>query len=74
MNVSLTDELRSYVDEQVEDGRHGSASEYVRALIRRDHDRRRVRDLLLDGAASQPGPVADGAYFAALRERVEQQT
>ena len=32
MNVSLPDELKSYVDEQVGDGGYGSTSEYVRDL------------------------------------------
>ncbi|CAN5706351.1 type II toxin-antitoxin system ParD family antitoxin [soil metagenome] len=70
MNVSLPDELRAFVDEQVDEGHYGSTSEYVRALIRRDQDRRRLRSLLLDGAASTPGPVADGTYFAMLRRRL----
>jgi antitoxin ParD1/3/4 len=69
MNVSLPDELRAFVDEQVTDGRYGSTSEYVRELIQRDQDRQRVRTVLLDGAASAPGPVADDAYFAGLRSR-----
>ena len=71
MNVSLPEELRTFVDEQVEDGRYGSTSEYVRELIRRDQDRHRLRSLLLDGATSARGPIADHAYFAALRGRVE---
>ena len=71
MNVSLPEELRTFVDEQVEDGRYGSTSEYVRELIRRDQDRHRLRSRLLDGATSARGPVADDAYFAALRGRVE---
>ena len=74
MNVSLPEELRTFVDEQVEDGRYGSTSEYVRELIRRDQDRHRLRSLLLDGATSARGPVADDAYFAALRGRVESGT
>lgn len=69
MNVSLPDELRTYVDEQVEDGRYGSTSEYVRELIRRDQDRHRLRDLLLDGATSSPGPIASDDYFSTLRGR-----
>lgn len=71
MNVSLPEELRTFVDEQVEDGRYGSTSEYVRELIRRDQDRHRLRGLLLDGATSVSGPVADDTYFAALRTRVQ---
>jgi antitoxin ParD1/3/4 len=74
MNVSLPAELRTFVDEQVEAGRYGSTSEYVRELIRRDHDRRQLRSLLLDGAASAPGPVADDNYFASLRRRVDPAT
>ena len=69
MNVSLPDEMRSFVEEQVDAGRYGSSSEYVRALIRRDQDRQHLRELLLAGATSEPGPAADDAYFVALRRR-----
>jgi antitoxin ParD1/3/4 len=70
MNVSLPDELRSYVDEQVVGGRYGSTSEYVRELIRRDQDRQRLRSLLTTGAESERGPVADDHYFQRLRSRI----
>lgn len=70
MNVSLPAELKSFVDERVECDGYGSNSEYVRDLIRRDQDRRQLRQLLLDGAASAPGPVADDSYFDALRDRI----
>ncbi len=63
MNVSLPDELKSYVDEQVDDGGYGSTSEYVRDLIRRDKDRQQLRRVLLDGASSSPGPIADAAVL-----------
>lgn len=71
MNVSLPDEMRAYVDEQVDEGRYGSSSEYIRALIRRDQDRRQLRTLLLAGAGSEAGPVADAGYFSSLRRRVD---
>jgi antitoxin ParD1/3/4 len=74
MNVSLPDELKSYVDEQVGDGNYGSTSEYVRHLIRRDKDRQQLRRVLLDGAASAPGPVADALYFTAVRDRIRSDT
>jgi antitoxin ParD1/3/4 len=73
MNVSLPDEMRTFVEEQVGEGRYGSSSEYIRALIRRDHDRQHLRKLLLSGAASDPGPVADDAFFAALRRRIDRE-
>jgi len=74
MNVSLPDELKSYVDEQVGDGGYGSTSEYVRDLIRRDKDRQHLRRVLLDGVASSPGPLADAAYFASLRNSIRSTT
>ncbi len=70
MNVSLPNELKSFVDERVGHGGFGSTSEYVRDLIRRDQERERLRGLLLDGAASSPGPIADDAYFESPRAHV----
>ncbi len=70
MNVSIPSELKAFVDRQVDAGAYSSTSEFVRDLIRREQDRQRLRSLLLDGAASAPGPIADNAYFASLRERV----
>ncbi|HJS92264.1 MAG TPA: ribbon-helix-helix domain-containing protein [Steroidobacteraceae bacterium] len=69
MNISLPDELKDFVDEQVKRG-YGTSSEYVRELIRKDQDRLRLRELLLAGAASPSGPVADGTYFKGLRARL----
>lgn len=71
MNVSLPDDLRVFVDEQVDRGGFGSTSEYVRSLIRRDQDRQQLRAALLDGARSGPGPLADAGYFTALRHRLD---
>ena len=70
MNVSLPEELRAFVDEQVDHGRYASTSEYVRDLIRRDQDRQGVRALLLEGAESEAGPLADSHYFDELRSRI----
>jgi antitoxin ParD1/3/4 len=69
MNISLPETLKSFVDEQVAGGDYGTSSEYIRALIRKDQDRQRLRQLLLDGAASSPAAAADSAYFERLRER-----
>jgi antitoxin ParD1/3/4 len=69
MNISLPDELRDFVEEQVKRG-YGTSSEYVRELIRKDQDRLRLRELLLVGAASPPAAPADATYFKRLRSRV----
>jgi len=72
MNISLPESLKTFVEEQVAQGGYGTTSEYVRELIRKDLDRRRLRDLLLEGAASAPSEPADAAYFEALRDGVRQ--
>jgi antitoxin ParD1/3/4 len=69
MNVSLPDELKAFVDEQVNGGTYGSTSEFVRDLIRREQDRHQLRQLLLDGGGSSVGPEADDTYFDSLRTR-----
>ena len=69
MNVSLPDTLKSFVEQQVSSRGYGTSSEYVRELIRRDQDRQRLRDLLLDGSASAPASSAGKAWLDRLRER-----
>jgi antitoxin ParD1/3/4 len=70
MNVSLPDELKSFVDTQVTRGDYGSTSEYIRDLIRRAQERDRLRSALLEGAASPVAAEADD-YIGALRERLQ---
>jgi antitoxin ParD1/3/4 len=70
MNNLLPDSLKAFVDEQVNERGYGTSSEYVRELIRKDHDRQQLRGLLLAGAASASGAPADEAYFDRLRQRV----
>lgn len=69
MNISLPEQLKDFVDEQVHARGYGTSSEYVRELIRKDQDRLRLRQLLLAGAGSAPGDAADDAYFQRLRSR-----
>lgn len=70
MNISLPDALKQYVDEQVSQRGYATSSEYVRELIRRDQEQRRLRELLLAGAESSPTVSPDANYFDALRRRV----
>jgi antitoxin ParD1/3/4 len=46
MKVSLPGTLETFVDEQVAGGGYRMCREYVRALIRDDHDRQHLRRLL----------------------------
>ncbi len=63
MNISLSDALKSFVDDQVGAGGYSSSSEYVRELIRKERDRQHLRGLLLEGPASPPAVTADAGYF-----------
>ena len=71
MNISLPDTLKEFVDQQVTTAGYGTSSEYVRELIRRDQDRLRLRNLLLEGAQSKETGPADAAYFANLRSDIK---
>lgn len=68
MNVSLTDALRAIVDERLRSGLYGTASEYVRELIRRDEEASsRLRALYQAGINSgEPAPMTEDDW-ASLR-------
>lgn len=70
MKLYLPDALQAFVDEQVEAGGYSTSSDYVRDLIRKDHDRQRLHGQLSAGAASRPTTAVDDAYFDALRHRL----
>lgn len=69
MNISLPEGLKSFVDDQVNRRGYGTSSEYVRELIRMDQDRRQLRSLLLEGAASAAAEPMGPAYFERLRRK-----
>ena len=69
MNISLTDDLRDFVEEQVNQHSYASTSEYVRALLRREREIALLRDTIMIGAAG-PRASMEEAYFASLRTLV----
>jgi len=70
MNISLPDQLKFFVDERVVSAGYGTSSEYIRDLIRRDHDRLQLKNMLLKGAQSQISNEANADYFDQLRSKV----
>ena len=73
MNISLPDEMRSFVEEQVACGAYGSASEYIRALIReavRHEERRKLEGMLLQGVDSGAASPLTDKQWQAIRETV----
>jgi antitoxin ParD1/3/4 len=70
MNISLPEELKSFVDGRLQADGYGTSSEYMRELIRRDRDRVQFREMLMEGARSGAYGPADTAYFASLRKKI----
>ena len=70
MNISLPDELKQFVDEQVSAHGYVSSSEYVRELIRKQRDIAHVRALLLEGANSGPAEPMTADTFQTLRDEL----
>ncbi len=72
MNISLPEALKSFVDAQVSEGDYTSSSEYVREILRKEQDRVRLREMLLEGAASPVSEtVWNAEYFEKMRDRIK---
>lgn len=80
MNISLTDPLKQFVDEEVREGGYSSTSDYVRDLIRqrqRSKAEELLKQLIAEGLASGPGVVVTADTFERMRreltERLERE-
>src|SRR6266702_7770915 len=77
-NVSLTNELDSYIEQSVQSGHYDNASEVVRAAIRalkqsELEDQAKVEALKVAIAEGLEGPYLDGpTVIAEMRERIRQ--
>jgi len=74
MNVSLPDEMKAFVEEQVQRGGYSTASEYLRELIRdaqKQAAKERLEKLLLEGLDSGPATPMTKKDWADLRRELE---
>ena len=71
VNITLPDELQSFVDRQVAERGLESCSDYIRNLVQLERDRQHLRDLIIEGMESPPGPVADDAFFDEILARID---
>ena len=69
MNISLPDELRDFVNQQVSESSYTSTSEYMGKLIREHREVVRFRKLIDEGANSPIEGTFDKGYFDDLRAR-----
>jgi antitoxin ParD1/3/4 len=76
MNISLPDEMKSFIEEQSTKKGFGTVSEYMRTLIRevqeRQAKRERVDALLLEGLDSGPATPLTKADWKTIRNEVHQ--
>jgi antitoxin ParD1/3/4 len=71
MNVSLPADLRDWVSEQVRSGGYGTASEYLRDLLRRARDRQvrqRIDASLVEAVESGAKIVMDDKDWTSIRK------
>jgi putative addiction module CopG family antidote len=75
VNISLPEQMRAYVEEQVSKGGYGTVSEFVRDLIRQDQKRRakeNLETLLLEGLESGSPPFMSAQDWENIREAVRE--
>ncbi|MFT4196458.1 MAG: type II toxin-antitoxin system ParD family antitoxin [Pseudoxanthomonas sp.] len=75
MNISLPDELKQFVDQQVAEGAYGSSSEYLRELIRmrqREKAAEFLRQLIAEGLASGPSEPVTTHTFEQMRKELRE--
>lgn len=76
MNISLPDQLKDFVDQQIGSGRYSSVSEYVRELIRDDEKRKaqqRLEAMLMEGLhSSAPTDMTPDDWADIRREALKQ--
>lgn len=74
MNISLTDDLKAFVDNRIKARGYSSASEYVRDLVRRDEERaseERFKALIQAGLDSPLDPRSWEEHRAELTAKIE---
>ena len=72
MNISLPDEMKAWVEEQVKSGRYAGASDVMRDLVRRGQEREAAigeLQALVDQRLAQPAVPLDFDAFIARKRR-----
>ncbi|MEO0011849.1 MAG: hypothetical protein RLZZ535_238 [Cyanobacteriota bacterium] len=73
INISLPEEMRIYIQEQVASGGYSTTSEYIRQLIRQDRQQKaekQLEQLLLEGLNSGEATPMTAKDWAAIRQVV----
>ncbi|MHA6690791.1 type II toxin-antitoxin system ParD family antitoxin [Devosia sp. A449] len=74
MNISLPDAMKAWVEEQVQSGRYGNSSDYVRDLVRRDqraYAQQKLQDMVDEALASGIVEIGRDELLARLMDRAQ---
>lgn len=75
MNISLSEPLKQFVDEEVREGGYSSTSDYVRDLIRQRQRRKSedcLRQQIAEGLASGPAEPVSAETFEHMRKELRE--
>ena len=67
MNISLSDDLRQFVEGEVRGGDYSSSSEYVRQLLREKREEALLREKLVAGVGSPVSSLSHDDFVEKLR-------
>jgi antitoxin ParD1/3/4 len=70
MNISLPDDMKAFVDQQVKSRGYMSSSEYIRDLVRRAKDIDDFRALIQEGMESEVPQESYEDWMSALQAKV----
>ena len=74
ITISLPESLQAFIEQQLKQGRHSSASEFICHLVRQEMrrvDEMNLHRMLHDGAMSGTPIRADSKYWERMQARVE---
>ena len=72
MNISVPESMKEFIEDEVSSGGYGTASEYVRELVRdakKQKEEERIEKLLLEALESGPASPMTKKDWEAIKER-----
>jgi len=71
LNISIPDNMREWINSQIENGKYSSASDYMRDLVRADQRIRYLDKVLLEGLNSGEPIVPTNEYWADKKQQLK---
>ncbi len=72
MNISVPESMKTFIEDEVSSGGYGTASEYVRELVRdakKQKEEERIEKLLLEALESGPASPMTKKDWEAIKQR-----